>query len=92
MTVDILNKKSKIYPKVNFIMYKIQNWDFGKLKPLFDKDNALYHMINHIWDTCNIMSRVLLIGNEQIVEESFFDWDKYYKLGYLPEDDYKINI
>lgn len=49
-------------------------------------------MINHIWDTCNIMSRVLLIGNEQIVEESFFDWDKYYKLGYLPEDDYKINI
>jgi hypothetical protein len=84
---NLLKKKSKIYPKVTFLFYTAQKENFGKLKPMFDKDKTEYPKLFHIWDVKDIMTDLVSIDNEDIMEESFQDYHDFYLEGSLPGDD-----
>lgn len=80
----VIKEKSKIYPKVTFLLYKAKQQDFGKLQPMFNSDITQYPKLYHIWNTQEIMSGVISIDNKEIIEISFEDFHEVYLNGKLP--------
>lgn len=79
-----IKEKSKLYPKVTFLLYKAKQQDFGKLQPMFDKDTTQYPKMFHIWNIQEIMTGVIAIDNKEIIESSFEDFHDVYFAGKLP--------
>lgn len=83
----VLKEKSKIYPKVTFLLYKAKSQDFGKLQPMFNNDTTQYPKLYHIWNTQEILTGVISIDNKEIIENSFEDFHEVYMQGKLPNNE-----
>jgi hypothetical protein len=81
MMRKLMKEKSKIYPKVTFLIYKAVKSDFGKLMPIFEKDETQYPKLVHIYNMVTVMAMVNSIDNREILEKDFKDFHEYYLKG-----------
>jgi hypothetical protein len=82
---SFIKDKSKVYPKVTFLFYRAKKEDFGRLSPMFDKDETYPKMFN-IWDIKKIYSGVLCVDNREILESTMDDLHESYIAGHPIEE------
>ena len=62
-----IKEKSKKFPNMTFLFYKVNKKDMGKFS-LLESDNDIYPLIYHIYDVNNIFIKVTSAVKDSIIE------------------------